>query len=81
VCVYVYLFIHNIFVDTKEDVYIDSDDEDIQSDERSVEHYEDFIQVACIFLNIFICDIFFLFFFLIAISLSLTITLRFCTDY
>lgn len=75
--VYVYLFIHNIFVETKEDVYIDSDDEDIQSDERSVEHYEDFTQVTCASLNIFIHDICFPLFFLIAISSSLTITLRF----
>jgi len=44
-------------------VYTDSDDEDIQSDERSIEtlHYEDFIQVIRASLNTFIHDFSFVF--------------------
>lgn len=48
------VFIYSIFAETKEAVYIDSDDEDIQSGERSVETFDKgFTQVIHISLNIF----------------------------
>lgn len=72
---------YGIFVEAREAVYIDSDDEDIQSGERSVETlrtlYEDFILVIRTSSSTFIHDILSpLLFFRIKISSSLTLIIN-----
>lgn len=76
VCVFIYFY---IFAEAKEAVYIDSDDEDIQSGERFVETFDkNVIQVIHVkYLSLYLISFCFRLISKIKISLSLAITLMF----